>query len=307
MAFHLFTNRSAFFPRTWVLIRETGKAYFDDNISRLGAALAYYTTFAVTPLLVLAIALAGMLFEQQSARDQVIGEIQRLAGADAGHAIQAVSANASPGSNRIATAVGLVTLLFGGFSVFLHLQDALNAIFRAPQQPPEPFLMTMKRRLFSLATVLGTGFLLLVSLIVSAVLNWIAENAGSRLHWPTGLMEGINALVSLIVIACLFAIIFKFLPDVPVRWKSAARGGVITAILFDLGKTALSIYFAKANVLSSYGVAGSLILLLLWTYYAGQIVFIGAEVTRIHDRTRGGREPENLEHKDPSAPKTPGN
>ncbi|HEY9155876.1 MAG TPA: YihY/virulence factor BrkB family protein [Opitutaceae bacterium] len=301
------TARHTFFRRTWVLIRETVKAYFDDNISRLGAALAYYTTFAVTPLLVLAIAVAGILFEQQSARDRVISEISRLAGSDAGKAIQQVSASASPSSNRIATAVGIVTLLFGGFSVFLHLQDALNAIFRAPQQPPEPFLATMKRRLFSLATVLGTGFLLIVSLIVSTILNWFAENAASRLNWPPGIMEGINVLVSLVVIACLFAIIFKFLPDVPVRWKSAVRGGVITAILFDIGKTGLSFYFAKANVLSSYGVAGSLILLLLWTYYAGQIVFVGAEVTRIHDLTRGGREPENIEKKDPTAPKTPGN
>ncbi len=301
-------SRPSFFLRTWVLIRETVKAYFDDNISRLGAALAYYTTFAVTPLLVLAISVAGILFEQQSARDRVIGEIQRLAGSDAGHAIQAVSANASanPTSNRVATVVGVITLLFGGFSVFLHLQDALNAIFRAPQQPAEPFWVTMKRRLFSLATVLGTGFLLIVSLIMSAALNWLAENAGSRLNWPASLMESINALVSLIVIACLFAIIFKFLPDVPVKWKSAARGGIITAILFDIGKTGMGIYFAKANVLSSYGVAGSLILLLLWTYYAGQIVFIGAEVTRIHDLTRGGREPERIKPPDPNAPKTPG-
>ena len=288
-----------------MLLRETGKAYFDDNISRLGAALAYYTTFAVTPLLVLAISLAGLLFEQQAARDRVIGEIQRLAGADAGHAIQAVTESANPNSNRVATIVGLVTLLFGGFGVFLHLQDALNAIFRAPQQPPEPWFTTLKRRLFSLATVLGTGFLLIVSLIMSAALNWLAGNAGTHLNWPPGLMEVVNALVSLVVIAFLFAIVFKFLPDVPVKWRAAARGGLITALLFDVGKTGLGIYFAKTNVLSSYGVAGSLILLLLWTYYAGQIVFIGAEFTRIHDLTHGGREPERIKEKDPEAPSSP--
>lgn len=276
------------------MVRETVLAYFNDKVPRLGAALAYYTTFAVTPLLVLAIGLAGLLFEEETARQRIIGEIQRLAGADAGRAIQSVGDSAGDTANRVATAVGLGTLLFGGLGVFLHLQDALNSIWRAPEQPPEPWLSTLKRRLFSFATVLGTGFLLLVSLILSAALNWLAENAAHRMNWPPNLMEGINIGVSFVVVAFLFAVIFKFLPDSPVRWRAAVRGGIITAILFDLGKTALGLYFAKANVTSSYGVAGSLIILLLWSYYAGQIVFIGAEFTRIHDLTRGGREPNGV-------------
>lgn len=281
--------------RTWVLVRETVKAYFDDKVPRLGAALAYYTTFAVTPLLVLAIGLAGLLFEEDAARQRVIGEVQRLAGADAGRAIQAVENSGTPTTHRIATAVGLATLLFGGFGVFLQLQDALNTIWRAPEQPAEPWLATLKRRLFSFATVLGTGFLLIVSLILSAVLNWLAENAAHRMNWPPELMEWVNIAVSFVVVSFLFTVIFKFLPDVPVRWRAALRGGVITALLFDAGKSALGVYFAHSNVASSYGVAGSLILLQLWSYYAGQIVFIGAEVTRIHDLTHGGRDPEALQ------------
>jgi len=277
--------------RLWILVRETATAYFNDKVPRLGAALAYYTTFAVTPLLVLAISLAGLLFEENTARQRIIGEIQRLAGSDAGRAIESIGDSAGDATNRIATAVGLVTLLFGGFGVFLQLQDALNSIWRAPEQPPEPWIQTLKRRIFSFATVLGTGFLLLVSLILSAILNWLAENAAHRMNWPPLLMEGLNSLVSFLVIAFLFAVIFKFLPDVPVRWRGAVRGGVITAVLFDLGKTALGVYFAKTKVTTSYGVASSLILLLLWSYYAGQIVFIGAEFTRIYDLTRGGRDP----------------
>lgn len=284
-------KRAGILRRSWVLLRETGVAYFNDKVPRLGAALAYYTTFAVTPLLVLAISLAGLLFEEETARERIIGEIRRLAGSDAGRAIQTLGDSSGPTANRIATAVGLITLLFGGLGVFLQLQDALNSIWRAPEQPPEPWIATMKRRLFSFATVLGTGFLLLVSLIVSAVLNWLAENAGQRMNWPPQLMNGLNTAVSFVVVAFLFAVIFKFLPDAPVRWRGAVRGGVITAVLFDVGKMGLSIYFAKAKVLSSYGVAGSLILLLLWSYYTGQIVFIGAEVTRIYDLTRGGRDP----------------
>ena len=282
---------SGIFRRIWVLVRETGAAYFNDKVPRLGAALAYYTTFAVTPLLVLAISLAGLLFEEETARQRIIGEIQRLAGSDAGQAIQFIGDSAGDSTNRIATAVGLATLLFGGLGVFLHLQDALNSIWRAPEQPAEPWLSTIKRRIFSFATVCGTGFLLLASLIVSAILNWLAENAAHRLNWPPQLMEALNILVSFLVIAFLFAVIFKFLPDVPVRWRGAIRGGVITAVLFDLGKTALGIYFAKTKVTTSYGVAGSLILLLLWSYYTGQIVFLGAEFTRIYDLTRGGKDP----------------
>lgn len=279
------------FRRSWVLLRETGAAYFNDKVPRLGAALAYYTTFAVTPLLVLAISLAGLLFEEDTARQRIIGEISQLAGTDAGRAIQSIGDSAGPTTNRIATAVGLTTLLFGGFGVFLQMQDALNSIWRAPEQPPEPWFATLKRRVFSFATVLGTGFLLLVSLILSAALNWMAQNAAQRMNWPPMLMEWVNTVVSFLVIAVLFAVIFKFLPDVPVRWRAALRGGVITALLFDLGKAGLAVYFAKTKVISSYGVASSLILLLLWSYYAGQIVFIGAEFTRIYDLTRGGRDP----------------
>lgn len=294
------TAPPGFARRVWFVLSETVRAYFDDKVPRLGAALAYYTTFAVTPLLVLAIGLAGLLFEEDAARERVIGEVQRLAGADAGRAIQAVENSGSPTAHRIATAVGVATLLFGGLGVFLQLQDALNTIWRAPEQPAEPWLTTLKRRLFSLATVLGTGFLLIVSLILSAVLNWLAENAAHRMNWPPELMEWLNIAVSFLVVSFLFAVIFRFLPDVPVRWRAAARGGVITALLFDVGKSALGVYFAHSNVASSYGVAGSLILLQLWSYYAGQIVFVGAEVTRIHDLTHGGRFPGALRGETPA-------
>jgi membrane protein len=294
------TTRFGILGRAWVLLRETGVAYFDDKVPRLGAALAYYTTFAVTPLLVIAIGLAGLLFEEQAARERVISEITRLAGADAGHAIEAVGDSSTRSANRIATAVGLATLLFGGLGVFLQLQDALNTIWRAPEQPPEPFLVTMKRRLFSFATVLSTGFLLIISLILSSVLTWLAENAGHRMNWPPLAMETLNIGVSFIVVTFLFAVIFKFLPDVHVRWQAAVRGGVITALLFNVGKAGLAIYFAKTNVASSYGVAGSLILLLLWSYYGGQIVFVGAEFTRIYELTRGGRIPHGARGQKPA-------
>lgn len=291
--------------RLWVLVRETIAAYFNDKVPRLGAALAYYTTFAITPLLVLAISLAGLLFEEDTARQRIIGEIQRLAGSDAGQAIQSIGDSAGDSTHRLATVVGLVTLLFGGLGVFLHLQDALNSIWRAPEQPPERWHSTLKRRVFSFATVLGTGFLLLVSLILSAILNWLAENAAHRMNWPPRLMEGLNIFVSFLVVAFLFAVIFKFLPDVPVRWRAAVRGGLITALLFDLGKTGLGVYFAKTKVTSSYGVAGSLILLLLWSYYTGQIVFLGAEFTRIYDMTRGGRDAAGVRRHTPGPQKLP--
>lgn len=287
------------FRRAWVLLSETALAYFNDKVPRLGAALAYYTAFAVTPLLVFAISLAALLFEEQDARERVLGEIQRLAGAQPAEAIQSLGASASTASSSVATALGLVSLLFGALGVFMQLQDALNTIWRAPEQPPEPWIQTVKRRLFSFATVLGTGFLLLASLILSAALNWLAENAAHRMNWPPQLMEAINIGVSFLVVAFLFAVIFKFLPDSPVRWRGALRGGVITALLFDTGKTGLGVYFAKSHVTSSYGVASSLILLLIWSYYTGQIVFIGAEFNRIYDLTHGGRDPAGVKKNTP--------
>jgi membrane protein len=292
-------------PRKASRIRRVGKiltrtavAFYDDNVTRLGAALAFYTTVAVAPLLMLTVALAGIVFEETEAREKIVGQIGSLAGVQAGKAIAAVEAVKRPGDAEgglTATVVGVVTLLFGAFGVFHHLQDALNSIWRVQAAPMKGWWMIIKWRLFSFATVIGTGFLLLVSLVASAILSWASAQAFDRFELPTLLLQVVNNTLSFGMLTLLFAIIFKFLPDTPLRWRDVWLGAVFTAFLFTIGKSVLGIYLGQASVTSGYGAARSLIVLLLWCYYAAQIVFFGAEFTRVSCLSHGGRDFAELE------------
>jgi membrane protein len=275
------------------ILTQTGKAFFADNITRLGAALAFYTTVAVAPLLVLAVAVAGFFFEETDAREKVIGEIASLAGTQAGEAIQTVQSVQSPGdaiAGRTTTAVGIITLMFGAFGVFHHLQDALNSIWRVKPPATKGWWSFVRPRLFSFATVVGTGFLLLVSLVASAILSWLSAQAFARFELPTLVLQSVNNLLSFTMLTFLFAMVFKLLPDTPIRWRDVALGAVVTALLFTIGKSLLGMYLGRASVTSGYGAARSLIVLLLWCYYAAQIVFLGAEFTRVTALSKGGRD-----------------
>ncbi len=281
--------------RTGRILARTGKAFIDDNVSRLGAALAFYTTTAVAPLLVLAIAVAGMIFKGESARDQIMGEITMLAGRQAGRALAAVQSPGNAASGTLSTTIGVITLIFGAFGVFYHLQDALNSIWRVQVPARVGWRAMIQRRVFSFATVLATGFLLLVSLIASALLSWFGAQAISRMGLPTAALQTLNITVSFIAVTFLFAMIFKLLPDTHVPWRHVWLGSLVTAALFTLGKGVLGLYLGHANVTSAYGAAGSLVVLLLWCYYAGQIVFLGAEFTRVTTLSDGGRDFSPLE------------
>jgi membrane protein len=281
------------------ILARTGKAFFDDNVTRLGAALAFYTTIAVAPLLVLAIAVAGFFFEETEAREKVIGEIASLAGSHAGKAIESVQAVQPPGetpAGTTTTAIGIATLLFGAFGVFHHLQDALNSIWRVKPPATKGWWNFIRPRLFSFATVIGTGFLLLVSLVASAALSWLSGQALARFQLPTLALQTVNNLISFGMLTFLFAMIFKLLPDTTVRWRNVWLGAVVTALLFTVGKSLLGLYLGRANVASGYGAARSLIVLLLWCYYAAQIVFLGAEFTRVTALSKGGRDFSALDH-----------
>jgi membrane protein len=276
--------------RALKILARTGKAFFDDNITRLGAALAFYTTVAVAPLLVLAIAVAGFFFDEQSAREKVLGEIQTLAGPQAGEAIATVQSPAQSQTGRTTTVVGALTLLFGAFGVFHHLQEALNSIWRVKPPATVGWRGFLKRRVFSMATVIMTGFLLLVSLVASAMLSWLSGQALARYELPTLVLQIVNNLLSFGMITFLFALIFKLLPDTPIRWRNVWLGAAVTALLFTAGKILLARYLGRAEVASGYGAARSLIVLLLWCYYAAQIVFLGAEFTRVSTLSNGGRD-----------------
>jgi membrane protein len=219
----------------------------------------------------------------------VISEIEHLAGSQASTVVQTVQNPIATNAGTVATLMGVVTLIFGTFGVFQHLQDALNAIWRVRPKPTKGWWEFTKYRLFSLATVVVTGFLLLVSLIASSVLSWAGAQAVHRLGLPIFSLQIVENLLSLIVITFLFAMIFKLLPDTTVRWRHVWLGAFVTAELFTIGKTVLGLYLGRASVTSAYGAAGSLIALLLWCYYAAQIVFLGAEFTRVTSMSNGGR------------------
>lgn len=277
------------FRRSGRILAKTIHAFAMDNITRLGAALAFYTTVAVAPLLVLTISMAGTVFGKDDARQQVIWEIERLAGPQASAAVAAVN---SPDATRgvVATLLGLGTMIFGILGVFNQLQDALNAIWRVPPKPAEGWWDFLKGRLFSLATVIMTGFLLLVSLVASAMLSWFGAQTADRLDLPVFALELVNNIISFVVVTGLFALVFRLLPDTTVKMKHVWIGAGVTALLFTIGKTVLGYYLGRASLTSAYGAAGSLLVLLLWCYYAAQIVFFGAEFTRVTALTNGGRD-----------------
>lgn len=271
------------------ILRRTGIAFLEDDVTRLGAALAFYTTIAVAPLMVLSVGVAGMFLDESVARETIVQEIRHVIGGPAAEAVAAIESPLDRPEGITATVIGGLTLLFGALGVFRHLQDALNSIWRA--RPPRYGLLAMLRyRLSSMVVVLTTGFLLLVSLILSASLSWFATRAMNELKLPVLYFEAGNTLLSFAVITVLFALLFKLLPDTRVPWRHVWLGAVVTAALFTLGKIGLSLYLAHARVTSAYGAAGSLVALLLWCYYASQIVFLGAEFTRVTTLSRGGRD-----------------
>ena len=275
--------------RSGRILAKTAQAFAADNVARLGAALAFYTTVAVAPLLVLTIALAGIVVGAGDARRTVIGEIESLAGSQASAAVAAVQSPTSTPTGTFATLLGVGTLIFGALGVFSNLQDALNAIWRVPPQPALDWRHFLRRRLFSLATVLVTGFLLLVSLVASAALSWLGAQTAHRIGLPVLGLHIVNIVISFGVVTSLFALVFRLLPDTRVEVRHVWIGATVTALLFTVGKTALGFYLGRASLTSAYGAAGSLLVLLLWCYYASQIVFLGAEFTRVTALSDGGR------------------
>lgn len=276
--------------RTGRILARTGQAFFADNVSRLGAALAFYITVAVAPLIVLTLALAGMLFQDEAARDTVLGELNRLMGANAAAVVTSVKPPTESRNGVLATTLGVATLLFGAMGVFAHLQDALNAIWRAAPPVEKGLWRIVRRRLFSLATVLMTGFLLLVSLVLSAMLSWFGAQWVGRLPAPPWVLQTVNLTLAFLLTTVLFALIFKLLPDAKMKWRHVWLGAAVTSLLFSAGKWGLGLYLARGTVTSAYGAASSAIALLIWCYYAAQIVFLGAEFTRITSRSDGGRD-----------------
>jgi membrane protein len=275
------------------LFRAAAVGWWNDDVPRLGAALSYYTLFAVAPVLVVAIAIAGLVFGADAVRGNVVAQAQGMIGHNGALAVQALLQGAShEKSGIIATVVGSLTFLVAATGAFLELQTALNTIWGLKADPAIHFVAYLLNRLRALGLVIAIGFLLLVSLMVSAALAALGGWLGARMSGPAPMWEAVNVLVSVAVVTVLFALLFRVLPDVELRWRDVWMGSVVTAVLFTGGKEVIGLYLGRGSVASAYGAAGSVIVLLLWVYYATQIVLFGAEFIKAATTEALGHLPE---------------
>ena len=281
--------RSMPFTTTLRILGRAIAAWWNDNAMRLGASVAYYTLFAIGPILLVAIAVAGTLFGAEAVRGEIVGQIDGLVGTEGGKAVQALLQGATRrDENALIATIGGITFVLAACGAFLELQSALNTIWRVTPTPEGHVKDFLLDRVRSFGLVVAIGFLLLVSLAVSAALAALASWLD---RWAPGMpvvLYVINFVVSLAVTSVLFGLLFKFLPDVELAWPDVATGAVVTAVLFAIGKHIIGLYLGQASTTSSYGAAGSVVVLLLWVYYSSQIVLIGAEFTRLYaERVRG--------------------
>ncbi|HEX3274467.1 MAG TPA: YihY/virulence factor BrkB family protein [Gemmatimonadales bacterium] len=277
----------------WWVLKHAFIGWWADNVPRLGASLAYYTLFALAPILVIAIGVAGVAFGPEAVRGEVVGQIRGLVGEQGAVAVQSMLQGAAkPSAGVLPTAIGLITAFLGATGAFIELQTALNAIWRVQPRPGVNLGAFVRQRLISFGLVIGVGFLLLVSLLVSAALAAFNRYLGSRFPGLTVLWEASNVIVSLGVVTLLFAMVYKILPDVRLGWRDVWVGALVTAGFFSIGKQVIGLYLGTSSLASTYGAAGSVVVLLVWVYYSSQVVLLGAEFTRFYvERFRGAPPP----------------
>lgn len=280
------------FSSFWTLTKTAATSWVEDYAQSMGAALAYYTMFSIAPLLLIVISIAGLLFGVEAARGEIVDQLRGLMGPQGAQAVQALLESASrPAQSIPAVVVGSALLLIGATSVFGELQDALDRIWRAPKRPGGTFWGLLRARLLSFGMILGIGFLLMVSLVVSASLAAFGRLWGPLVADWSLLAGGINFLFSFGFTTTFFALIYKLMPRVTVDWTDVWIGAGVTALLFTVGKSLIGLYIGRSGVTSGFGAAGSLVVLLVWVYYSAQVFLMGAEFTWAYSRTFGSRRP----------------
>lgn len=269
------------------LLKQTGKDYLEDKAPRLAAALSYYALFALAPLLLILIAVAALAFGEDAARGAITGQARLLLGDQGGDFLDSLLDNAGTSKGtKLAAAFGTVALLFGAGGVFVQLQDALNTVWEVKPRPGLPLWVRVRNRLSTYALVMALAFLLLVSLAASAAIaslsRWNDSLAGPDWLWFLA-----DAAFSLAVLTCLFAVLFKALPDAKVKWREVWVGAAVTAALFSVGKVLLGLYLGRPSATAAFGSASALVLVVLWVYYCAQLVLLGAEFTQAYARWEG--------------------
>ncbi|MDZ8053373.1 MAG: YihY/virulence factor BrkB family protein [Aulosira sp. ZfuVER01] len=272
----------------WKLFQETFKEWSEDKASRLAAALAYYTIFSIAPLLIIVIAIVGAVFGEEAARGEIVRQIQGLVGRQGAEFIETAIQNANqPETGTIASIISIFVLLLGATGLFNELQDALNTIWEVKTKPGAGVNNMVRQRALSFAMVLGIGFLLLVSLVISAGLTALVTFFSNLVPGFDWIWQIVNFLLSFAITTVLFGLIFKVLPDVKITWSDVLIGASITSLLFSIGRFLLGQYLGNGSFGSTYGAAGSVVVILAWIYYAAQILFFGAEFTQVYARRYG--------------------
>ena len=270
------------------LLKESAQGFVNDEGLRLSAALAYYSAFALAPLLLIVLSIAGAVFGDEAVRGMLYDEIHRDLGRSGAEVLEDMIAHArDPHQSLVMSLVGLVVLLFGAAGLFGQLQASLNAIWNVPPRPSFGVGHFVKSHFLSFSMVLGTGFLLLVSMVLSTILNAVSVRVGEIAHIPAPIWAVAGGFVSFALITLLFAAIFKVLPDVIIRWRDVWTGAIFTSGLFAIGKSAIGWYLGREAMASSYGSAGAVIVILTWLYYSSAILLFGAEFTQVQARAAG--------------------
>jgi membrane protein len=275
----------------WDLIWKSVVAWVDDYAPSMGAALAYYTLFSIAPLLIIAIAVAGLVFGQEAARGEIVAQIQGVIGREGAIAVQGLLKSANePARGIFLTVVSIVTLVIGATTVFAELQSDLDRIWRVPAPAKENGIWILLRtRLLSFGLVLGLGFLLLVSLVISAAIAAFGKWWDGVFQGWEALLQALNFGISFAITTLLFALIYKLMPRARIAWRDVWVGAGVTAFLFEIGKFLIGLYLGKTSVASGFGAAGSLVVLLVWVYFAAQIFLLGAEFTWVYSHAYGSK------------------
>jgi membrane protein len=281
-AFHL--------KNIWLLLKDSAIAWDDDNVGQQGAALSFFTVLSLSPLLILVTVLSSFGFGQEAASGHLVSQIRGLIGIEGAQFIQSLITNAyKSDSNVLAAIFSAVMLLVGASAVFISLRDSLNTIWRIQQKPMGIVRAFLRGRFLSFAMIVGIGFLLLVSLILSAALAAMSDYLRNVLAILAGLMSVLDFIISFVGITVMFALIFKFLPAATLRWKDVWIGAAVTSLLFSIGKLVIGLYLGNGAIGSTFGAASSLVIIMLWAYYSSQIILFGAEFTRLYAMRFGSK------------------
>ena len=277
--------------KIWHLIKTTVIAWSDDYAPSMGAALAFYTLFSIAPLLLIVLSITGFVFGAEAARGEIAGQLQNLMGEQSALTVQALLQNINkPSDGIVATIIGILLLLIGATSVFGELQSALDRIWRAPERPiASGIIAFLRSRLLSFGIIFGIGFILMVSLIFNAALSAVSQWSSLQFKQWFIILNGVNIVFGFVMTTAMFALIYKYIPSVKIRWGEVWIGALITAILFTAGKFLIGLYMTTSAVASGFGAAGSVVALLVWVYYSAQIFLLGAEFTWAYSTIYGSR------------------